>query len=286
MIRIAIRGLTAALDAHKPKWRRRAAAYTAELVRNGAYSDGNLAGVAPPNWSDVKPVFMAFQANKCAYCERQLETAHELDVEHFRPKSQVTAWPGPPAPLANGRPDGYWWLAYDITNYCVACKPCNSGLKSDYFPIARAPGAADADVQALNATEAPILIFPLGDQDADPESLIGWAGITPVPRAAAGTAEHLRAEATIAFFNLAGREMLDRQRANEVLVLWLFLEVETNPQRTTAERAHARVTVDRHLASPKKSMRACLNAFAEAARRDRVGVQALVDQLQALVSPP
>lgn len=280
MIRVATPGLAAAIDAHKPKWRARAAAYTAELKRLGAFSDTKLNGVTPPDWSDIKPVFMTVQGNKCAYCERALETAHELDVEHFRPKSQVTPWPGPPAPAANGRATGYWWLAFDTGNYCVACKPCNSWLKNDAFPIAGAPGAADVDVATLNATEKPLLIFPLGDGDTDPETLIDWNGTTPLPRAGLTASDRARAESTVAFFNLAGRELLHRQRATEILLLWLFLDPETNPLSTPADQAHNRAIVDRHLAFPKKPMRACLNAFARLARSDRPAALRLVEQLK------
>ena len=35
-----------------------------------------------------------------------------------------------------GDNNGYYLLAYHLLIYAVACKPCNSGLKKDYFPIA------------------------------------------------------------------------------------------------------------------------------------------------------
>src|SRR5207342_665422 len=87
---------------------------------------------------------------KCAYCERKLEAEEygkgEQDVEHFRPKNSVRSW-HLPAELAQqgvalgsvaNPSSGYYLLPYHLFNYCAACKPCNSAIKSDYFPIAGA----------------------------------------------------------------------------------------------------------------------------------------------------
>lgn len=285
MIRVDDANLVALVDAESKTWRKRASDYTVEVKALGSFSDKKLNGKAAPDWSDIKAAFMAIQHNKCAYCERALETAHELDVEHFRPKNQVTPWVGPPTPAANGRSDGYWWLAYALANYCVACKPCNSGLKADHFPIDGAAGAKDADVGVLDAAEVPLLLFPLGTRDVDPETVIGWMGVSPVPLGAPGTRARRRGETTIAFFDLAGRELLDRQRADQILVLWRWLDIETDPNRSVAEQAAARKKVDRHLSSPKKPMLACLRAFAKLARADRAVVVPLINAIELLVAP-
>lgn len=53
----------------------------------------------------------------CAYCLKELADGDE--VEHFRPKSV------------------YWWLAYDFSNYFLACHRCNRGsVKGTRFPLA------------------------------------------------------------------------------------------------------------------------------------------------------
>ena len=91
-------------------------------------------------------------------------------------------------------------LAYDPFNYAVACKPCNTVLKANYFPIAgqrrraaRRPPSRD--------TERPFLIYPIGDLDDDPEDLIAWRGCHPLPANARGF-DGLRAMVTIAIFKL------------------------------------------------------------------------------------
>src|SRR5690606_34469288 len=103
-----------------------------------------------PSWSDVKHHYVRLQHHKCAYCERALEAEDfgliEHDVEHYRPKCAVTVWHGPGYgfALAHGNRRGYCMLAYELRNYCAACKTCNSARKRDHFPIAGKPGRADA----------------------------------------------------------------------------------------------------------------------------------------------
>lgn len=49
------------------------------------------------SWSKIKQVYIDLQFGKCAYCERHFgsdeKSRIEHDVEHFRPKSAVKAWP-------------------------------------------------------------------------------------------------------------------------------------------------------------------------------------------------
>jgi hypothetical protein len=40
---------------------------------------------------------------KCAWCERHREWRRELNVEHYRPKAEVTRWEGSP-PLVSNEP--------------------------------------------------------------------------------------------------------------------------------------------------------------------------------------
>ncbi len=114
-------------------------------------------------WSEVKPVYMSLQRDKCAYCERKLASADfggtiEHDLEHFRPKSSARPWPTTAIsrerglvytfPTGKHHASGYYWLAYHPLNYCVACKKCNTPLKLDFFPIAVNRPAARASQQS------------------------------------------------------------------------------------------------------------------------------------------
>lgn len=154
--------------------------------------------------------------------------AIEHDVEHFRPKGEVAAWPtgairrerGIDYPFPTGAADarGYYWLAYHPLNYCASCKKCNTPLKSNYFPIAGDRGPRLGEVAALNENETPFLLYPLGNLDEDPEELIFFVGINPAPTRRSGPRKR-RAMVTIDFFELDTREELFRERANQLVAL-------------------------------------------------------------------
>ncbi len=125
----------------------------------------------PNLWGDLKEHLQDLYHDKCAYCDGAYEAFSYGDVEHFRPKGKVTE--------DNTHP-GYWWLAYNPSNYLPSCQKCNQAAKNNHFPIegkrARGPG------DSLEA-EGPLLMHP--DQDrwkgnvrfrpsTDPEKP-GWA---------------------------------------------------------------------------------------------------------------
>src|SRR5262249_27335616 len=145
-------------------------------------------------WSEVKPVYMVLQHNKCAFCEREMDRyAIEQDVEHFRPKGSVKAWKpskklveaGVAVTVAPAKGKGDYLLPYNIFNYAAACKPCNSTLKKDYFPIAGKYKLNGTDPTKLS-TEKSYLVYPIGAIDDDPETLIEFHGTSPRPVTASG----------------------------------------------------------------------------------------------------
>src|SRR5260221_1573301 len=88
--------------------------------------------------------------SKCSFCERKLESVEfgkgEQAVEHFRPKGNIKPWKLPAGLTAAGvalatppaQKSGYFLLSYDLFHYSAACHPCNSALKREYFPVAKA----------------------------------------------------------------------------------------------------------------------------------------------------
>ncbi len=224
--------LRARIEAEAPGWLKDAAKRTEKFRRVGRYEESSN------SWSRVKKVYMRLQHDKCAYCERRLASedfggAIEHDLEHYRPKNGVPAWPSEEIARERGIsyrfstgdpfPEGYYLLAYHPLNYATACKKCNSPLKSSYFPIAGKRGArrdAPADLQG----EEPFLIYPLGDLDDDPEEVLTFIGVNPVPRIKRGP-RWRRARVTIDFFELDGREELWRERAEKIWNLFSTLEL-------------------------------------------------------------
>lgn len=199
------------------RWLEKAAERTARLSNLGRYEE------ASSIWSKVKPVFMKLQHNKCVFCEQRLEGGPygpvAWDLEHFRPKSSVIAWPDPSrhpdltydVSLGEALDTGYYWLAYELRNYAASCKVCNSIFKLNFFPVASprvAPGCAVEDL----LTEKALLCYPLGELDEDPEELVTFVLTTAVPtHRAGGQAE--RGGIIIDFFGLNKRDNLHRERA-------------------------------------------------------------------------
>ncbi len=240
--------LEAAIQAESSDWLTRAKARTETFRALGHYEE------TTPMWSEVKAVYMRFQGNsKCAYCERKLESIPvgkvEQDVEHFRPKASVSAWagagklPGVSFAAVPSAKQGYYLLPYNPLNYAAACKPCNSTLKKDYFPVAKAYQFTAEDPARLKS-EKPYLPYPIGDIDDDPQGLIEFAGVSPRPVAKSGHKRN-RALVTIAFFRLddaTSRKNLMRERALLIVGLYPQLEKSVNGA-SAADRAAAQANV-------------------------------------------
>ena len=247
------------VEAFTPNWLARAADLTEQARAQGSFKD--IATI----WSEIKPVFMRLQGDyKCAYCERKLEAeeygAIEQDVEHFRPKNRVSAWPPSQslkdaglklAPAPKKEDGGYYLLAHQILNYAAGCKPCNSTLKADRFPVAKAHVLDGDDPRTLKTKEKPLLIFPIGDWGDDAEKLMAFRGVAPHAVVKSGFAR-LRALATIEFFALddvAGRKNLFRERAQIIALMFPQMEIAATPGGPAARVARAQKVITAAIAS-------------------------------------
>jgi hypothetical protein len=86
--------------------------------------------------------------DKCAYCESLITATNYGDVEHFRPKAEITDEKNKKIFLVDhqghqimdqdGKPKkhpGYYWLAYDWQNLLISCGICNRPNKKNRFPV-------------------------------------------------------------------------------------------------------------------------------------------------------
>jgi hypothetical protein len=245
MIRHAITSseLDARIEKCSPGWQAEGDRRTTQFVQQGGYSEPPA-----PSWKKVKSVFMAIQRRKCGYCERKLTVRTiEHHVEHFRPKARVDTWPASDSaapydfPTGSAESSGYHALAYCPLNYLVACEHCNSGLKRNYFPIRGTRSLSDHDPASL-ASEEPLLIYPIGDTDTDPEQLIRFEGVLPVPSSTnASSYQYQRALVTIGLFGLVEREDLIRERAQVIALLYFALS--TREDATGADSRTARSVI-------------------------------------------
>lgn len=247
--------LYALIEKRVPGWLQRAEERTNQFRAAGKFEEKSSI------WSEIKAVLFEVQGNgKCIFCERKLESVEyglvEQDVEHFRPKSRVSDWK-PPAEFDTSRVEiapapkeksGYFLLAYNPLNYAASCKPCNSTLKRDRFPIAGEYDFSGEDPVELRK-EKPLLIYPIGTFDDDPEQLIAFHGISPFALRQRGHARN-RALVTIAFFgldDLDGRKHLMRERA--MIIVALFPQLLMLDSRASAARkAKAQAVVDASIA--------------------------------------
>lgn len=229
--KISLNELRDLIELHKPNWLERAKERTENFKILGAYEESSSI------WSEIKEVYFQLQGEgKCLFCERKMETVTygriEQDVEHFRPKKLVKKWTNSiDIVCTNPPPDnkGYFLLAYHPFNYGASCKPCNSTLKSNFFPIKGSYDfALESPLDALQ--EQALLIYPIGEID-DAEKLIKFHGVVPMPVQSSGY-EFEKAISTIDIFQLdneQGRKNLFRERAMVIILLFTCLE---NVRRT------------------------------------------------------
>lgn len=286
MIRYAITKaeLEAAIEAEKPGWLAEAKQKTSAFRKAKDFNEP----AEQNSWSDIKGAYMKLQHNKCAYCERVLGSLQfgkiEHDVEHFRPKNAIKAWPTAKMKTSRGlnytfatgdaADNGYYLLAYHILNYTTACKTCNTSLKSNYFPIAGARNIASSDFRKLKQ-EAAFLLYPLGKLDENPEDLITFEGVIPVPKIKTGVA-YQRARITIDFFALTRDDLLQR-RARILQHLWLAFQTLEDPQVTAQRKQLAQRIIDLGI-SAKSEQSACARAFLQLCRQDRNLAEVYVEQ--------
>jgi hypothetical protein len=213
-------------------WKRAGAKATAAAQKNRDFKNAadRKTHTFPALWGPLKEALLELFHRKCAYCDAQFEHVAYGDVEHFRPKGGVTDEPDHP---------GYWWLAYEPSNYLPSCALCNQGdAKKNHFPIGgkRAYGPGD-DLDA----EKPDLLNPYIDNfqlhlKFNPSSSDATkAGvIDPLDQT------DLRASASIISYKLNRPNLLDfrlksqriaLQEYQQAYVLWILSDLEEALQR-------------------------------------------------------
>jgi len=163
-------------------------------------------------WSELKPKLEKISFGKCWYCESR-EIRSDKAVDHFRPKNRV-------AESKNG--SGYWWLAFDWSNYRYSCTYCNSrrtseetaGGKGDRFPLLDETkrGQPQATMDDLRKLEQPKLLDPTDLTDVglltfDPKSGAPVVSVDPKKNRIA----QARVQESIAAYHL-DEEALQKRR--------------------------------------------------------------------------
>ena len=113
-------------------------------------------------WSALREALWTLGCAKCWYSEATLQQG-EGHVEHFRPKKR----------LSGAKHSGYWWRAFDWTNYRISHPTSNKRVtdyltgkkagKGGYFPLE--DEATRAKSAAEEANENPVLLDPTNPRD-------------------------------------------------------------------------------------------------------------------------
>lgn len=148
------------------EWRKAANVAKAEVENASAAERSKKINAHQSVWKDLKEKLRLLSFEKCWYCE-SIDDRSDNAVDHFRPKGNVKDVDPPH--------DGYWWLAFDETNYRFSCTYCNSirkgaegesGGKQDYFPLVDENYRARSKKDNLD-NEYPQLLDPISKSDID-----------------------------------------------------------------------------------------------------------------------
>jgi hypothetical protein len=132
-------------------------------------------------WRELKSAISQILHGKCWYCEVRQDRSDDA-IDHFRPKGRVAEDKHHP---------GYWWLAFEPSNYRYSCTYCNShridvisgkgGGKQDHFPLSPTGVRAERPTDVLSV-EKPALLDPC--RQGDPNFIFidetGLPSVNPV----------------------------------------------------------------------------------------------------------
>ncbi len=169
----------------------------------------------------VKDKLIENQFEKCCFCESKIRHIFNGHVEHFRPKA---AWKQKDSDKLSE--NGYYWLAYDISNLFLCCELCNSRYKKNLFPLLIQNNRANSHLDNLEKEE-PLFINPYNDF---PEQFITF-------KAAELYSSNEKGVSTIENLNLNRKELKIQRFTKYEILKTIFDLIETNVDENKIKRA-------------------------------------------------
>lgn len=138
-------------------------------------ADGSFFGFASKLFSlysfysdpTVKRQLIEEHHGKCAFCECFIMDSDVGDVEHYRPKAEITVakHAEPSGEEGVTTHPGYFWLSQTWSNLLLSCKQCNQAYKGNLFDVFPGGMVGQAGVpyprlSPAGGTEYPYLINP------------------------------------------------------------------------------------------------------------------------------
>lgn len=182
------------------------------------------------HWGKLKPWLFALSYGKCWFTEGKDICSHK-DVEHFRPKKEAKNLDGTDR-------GGYWWLAFDYTNY-RACGNVPNRKKGGWFPLHEGSLCSKFEARC-EESEVPYLLDPIISTDTDLLAFNEEGNAIPAPDADAWGKE--RALMSIERFKLNEHDDLPAERrkvwqeVNGAIESFLKAKAAYHPQTNPAPR--------------------------------------------------
>ena len=140
-------------------WIEKAADLTSQLTekhqQNKTQERNELIDANAKHWGKIKDELLTLSDGKCWFSESR-ENFSYVDVEHFRPKKLAKELDGTIR-------DGYWWLAFDYSNYRV-CGTVGNRKKNTWFPLKKGSIISTFD-DPCEESETPYLLDPTDPGD-------------------------------------------------------------------------------------------------------------------------
>jgi uncharacterized protein (TIGR02646 family) len=220
------------------------------------------------SWGLLKKWLSNVSGHKCWYCEAKSPRA-PFDVDHFRPKLGITV-----DGIELAGHTGYYWLAYEWSNFRLSCQRCNRPEKDERetlhgkaneFPIQDETYRCQAPANLLTA-ESPRLLDPC--VQADCALLAHGIDGEVKPAAPVGTWEFQRARYTIERLGFNEWNTPESKRGHWQALATLIKAVGNNPNQDTIDVLTNHLTYDHEYSSFFRS--------AIGTHRDKAWVEALL----------
>ncbi|MCP4654157.1 MAG: hypothetical protein GY856_01935 [bacterium] len=133
----------------------------------------------------------------------------------------------------------------------------------------------------LGRYHEPLLIYPIGHLDDDPEQLMTFTGLVAGPSENATPLGRKRATATIELFRLNHRTEVTNARSSTMSLVWKYFKRELDAPNGAGREA-ARRTTDSLVSSNRLPQAACARAFLKFARADPATARRLLEHAETV----
>lgn len=186
------------------------------------------------HWRKLKPWLLALSGGKCWFTEARDFASHR-DVEHFRPKKAARNIKGPER-------DGYWWLAFDYTNFRIACTVPNR-KKGAWFPL-RYGSQCSTYTRLCEGDEVPHFLDPTNAYDVTLLAFDEEGKAIPAPGISRW--EKVRVKRTVERLKLTEHRALAEERRkvwqNVTKLINTYLQALSQSRTSSAARERVRAT--------------------------------------------